>query len=62
VGLRWHAEQLHPLGQFRHRGGGARGGTLNNCMLLGNSAHGVSGGGAYGGTLNNCTLSGKLGL
>ena len=36
-------------------GGGAYDGTLNNCMLTGNSAE--SGGGAYGGTLNNCMLT-----
>ena len=38
-------------------GGGAYGGTLNNCTLTGNSAY--DGGGAYGGTLNNCTLTGN---
>jgi hypothetical protein len=37
-------------------GGGAYGGTLNNCALTGNS-----GGGAYGGTLNNCTVTGNSG-
>jgi len=36
-------------------GGGAHGGTLNNCTLTGNSAE--HGGGAYLATLNNCTLS-----
>ena len=36
-------------------GGGASGGTLNNCTFSGNSAS--SGGGVYQGTLNNCTLS-----
>jgi sugar lactone lactonase YvrE len=36
-------------------GGGAYGGTLNNCTLTGNWAY--CGGGAYGGTLNNCTLT-----
>jgi hypothetical protein len=43
-------------------GGGAVGGTLNNCTLTGNSATGTygMGGGAAGGTLNNCTLSGNL--
>ena len=38
------------------RGGGNRGGTLDNCMIRGNSAS-QDGGGSYGGTLNNCTLS-----
>jgi hypothetical protein len=38
-------------------GGGAFGGTLNNCVLSGNSAG--DGGGAYGGTLNHCTLTGN---
>ena len=38
-------------------GGGASGGTLNNCTLMGNSAD--SGGGASGGTLNNCILMGN---
>ncbi len=36
-------------------GGGAYGGTLNNCTLTGNSAS--YGGGAHNGTLNNCTLT-----
>ena len=41
-------------------GGGAYGGTLNNCTLTDNSViDGDSGGGAYGCTLNNCTLSGN---
>jgi len=39
-------------------GGGANGGTLNNCTLTGNSAT-TSGGGAYSSTLNNCTLAGN---
>src|SRR5262249_55926386 len=39
-------------------GGGAQGGTLNNCTLGGNSA-GEFGGGAELCTLNNCTLSGN---
>jgi hypothetical protein len=38
-------------------GGGAYGGTLNNCTLTGNSAPWGSGGGAYGSMLNNCTLT-----
>jgi hypothetical protein len=38
-------------------GGGAYGGTLNNCTLAYNSA--LSGGGAYNSTLNNCTLIGN---
>jgi hypothetical protein len=51
-------------------GGGAYGGTLNNCTLAYNSAQiCVSGtgpvprayaGGAYGGVLNNCTLTGNI--
>jgi hypothetical protein len=36
-------------------GGGAFGSTLNNCILIGNSAG--SGGGAYESTLNNCTVT-----
>jgi hypothetical protein len=39
-------------------GGGASGGTLNNCTLSGNSAR-YYGGGAYNCTLNNCTLAGN---
>ena len=39
-------------------GGGAYGGTLNNCTLSGNSANN-GGGGVSGGTLNNCTLTGN---
>jgi hypothetical protein len=39
-------------------GGGAYGGTLNYCILCGNSAH-LSGGGASDSTLNNCTLTGN---
>ncbi len=45
-------------------GGGAYGGTLNNCVLTGNTASGSGssngngyGGGAYGSTLNYCILS-----
>jgi hypothetical protein len=38
-------------------GGGAYGGTLNDCALTGNSA--VEGGGASSCTLNNCTLTGN---
>jgi hypothetical protein len=38
-------------------GGGAYGGILKNCTLIGNAA--TNGGGAYGGTLNNCTLVGN---
>jgi hypothetical protein len=50
-------------------GGGAYGGTLNNCVLKGNWAYASdcpyqciaysAGGGAYGATLNNCTLTGN---
>jgi hypothetical protein len=39
-------------------GGGAYGGTLNNCTLTGNSAK-WGGGGACGCTLNRCTLTGN---
>ena len=38
-------------------GGGATGGTLNNCKLIRNSA--LQGGGADDATLNNCTLIGN---
>jgi hypothetical protein len=41
-------------------GGGAYGGTLNNCTLTDNGGgKGGVGGGAYGATLNNCTLTGN---
>jgi PKD repeat protein len=40
-------------------GGGAYGGTLNNCTLSGNSADNSYGGGAYGSVLNNCALIGN---
>jgi hypothetical protein len=47
-------------------GGGAFGGTLNNCTLTGNTTHcgftlgyDAYGGGASGCTLNNCTLTGN---
>ena len=50
-------------------GGGAYGGTLNNCTLTGNSAYGDGpwtppslGGGAGNCTLNNCTLTGNWAL
>ena len=39
------------------KGGGALGGTLNNCILSGNTAY--RGGGACDSTLNNCTLTGN---
>jgi len=44
-----------------YNGSGADGGTLNNCILSGNSAVGwySEGGGAYYCTLNNCVLSGN---
>jgi hypothetical protein len=45
-------------------GGGAYGGTLNNCILYGNSARNdfqVCGSGAAFSTLNNCTLVGNSG-
>jgi hypothetical protein len=49
------------VGNSAGNGGGASGGTLNDCTLTSNSATGVygSGGGAYWGTLNNCTLTGN---
>jgi hypothetical protein len=40
-------------------GGGASGGTMNDCTLSGNSAS-YGGGGAAWSTLNNCTLSGNF--
>jgi len=49
-------------GNSAHSGGGAYGGTLNQCTLSGNKAGSGNsgyGGGAYGCTLNNCTLSGN---
>ena len=39
-------------------GGGSVGGTLNNCILTGNTANEYGGGSAYG-TLNNCILTGN---
>jgi hypothetical protein len=44
---------------FGGYGGGAYGGTLNNCTLTGNSAFA---GGACDSTLNNCTLTGNSAL
>ncbi len=41
-------------------GGGACGGTLNDCILIGNSSLN-GGGGAHFSTLNNCTLSNNSG-
>jgi len=41
-------------------GGGAWGGTLNNCILTGNTAD--FGGGAYDNVLNNCVLTGNTAL
>jgi hypothetical protein len=65
TGNRHDLYQESPFG-----GGGAYGGTLNNCTLTGNSAIAADfsffghsqayGGGAYASTLNNCTLSGNL--
>ncbi|MCL1921280.1 MAG: autotransporter adhesin family protein, partial [Kiritimatiellaeota bacterium] len=40
---------------LQYRGGGAFGGTLNNCTLSGNTAN--HGGGAYESMLNHCTLT-----
>jgi hypothetical protein len=41
-------------------GGGAAGGTLNDCTLIGNfSQYGASGGGAHGANLNRCLLIGN---
>lgn len=45
-------------GNSAHTGGGAFGGTLNNCTVTDNLAY-VNGGGSAGGALNNCTLSGN---
>jgi hypothetical protein len=50
---------------FYSGGGGAYGGTLDNCTLSGNSTFGGSawdgnGGGAWQSTLNNCTLTGNM--
>ena len=39
-------------------GGGAAQSTLNNCLVIGNTASSL-GGGTHNGTLNNCTLSGN---
>ena len=48
-------------GNEAHFGGGAYGGTLNNCTLTGNTGW-ECGGGAYDCTLNNCTLTGNFSL
>lgn len=39
-------------------GGGSFGGTLDNCIIVHNTA--THGGGSYASTLNNCTLSGNV--
>ncbi len=44
------------VGNSASGGGGVQGGTLNNCILDGNSA-GWVGGGAQGSVLNNCLLT-----
>ena len=44
-------------GQVNAWGGGAYGGTLNNCALIDNRSGTSDGGGAASCTLNNCTLS-----
>jgi hypothetical protein len=48
---------------FEFSGGGAYGGTLNNCRLIHNSVsddgYGANGGGAAYSTLNNCALTGN---
>jgi len=44
-------------GSYNGQGGGARGGTLNNCTLMANSS--VYGGAVSGSALNGCTLSGN---
>lgn len=41
------------------QGGGVYGGTVSNCVLIGNSSAHGPGGGVYGATLYNCTLSGN---
>jgi hypothetical protein len=46
-------------GNSAYSGGGAFGGTLNDCTFRGNSASSGLGGGVYGGTLRNCTLIGN---
>jgi predicted outer membrane repeat protein len=51
------AKGSYRIGYPNGYGGGAYGGTLNNCTLSGNSAT-YSGGALYG-TLNNCTLTGN---
>jgi PKD repeat protein len=43
-------------GNAAQYGGGAFGGTLKNCAIVGNAASSY-GGGAYGGTLTNCVLA-----
>jgi M6 family metalloprotease-like protein len=45
-------------GNAAYDGGGAYGGTLDNCALSGNSAS-HAGGGAYGAALNGCTVAGN---
>ncbi len=47
------------VGVYYAVGGGAYGGTLNNCILTKNGVE-FAGGGAYGSTLNNCTLTGNF--
>jgi hypothetical protein len=50
-----------------YAGGGACGGTLNNCVVVSNSSvpngrgFGGAGGGAFGSTLNNCLVYGNSG-
>ncbi|MEJ0089720.1 MAG: choice-of-anchor Q domain-containing protein [Limisphaerales bacterium] len=46
------------IGNLAYYGAGADSSTLNNCLIVSNSAY-TSGGGTYGGALTNCLISGN---